>query len=78
MLRVFLDPASGFTDRPPANLLLGFIMGWTPDPRLKYVNAAYRTIPEWMEHLLPYGGEQEISESKQEETATHQSSPTQA
>lgn len=56
MVRVYLNPAAGamggYTDVPPANKMLQWLLAWTPPPRGVYVAAAYRHIPEFVAQLM--------------------------
>ena len=56
MVKVYLDPAAGamggYVDVPPANLMLQWLLAWTPPPRRVYVEAAYRHVPDFVAQLL--------------------------
>ena len=53
MARVFLQPSSGLTEKPPAVAVLQWLSAWTPPPRRVYLEAAYTQVPEPVLRLLP-------------------------
>ena len=65
MVKVYLNPLAGvmggYTDVPPANKLISWLLAWTPPPQHAYVEAAYRHVPHLVAQLMREGAEDEGS-----------------